>query len=111
MNNINYFTIKEKLIEKVISKEYVDDEMIEYPNDFSTTCASEIIKIFKSKKFYPATFTPSLDGGFITEFFIENNYNIIEIFNENTIVFIENNLPAQEYTFQEISDKLNILLN
>ncbi len=114
VKNKNFEIINNQLI-SILNNKYSNEKILEIPNQTATKIAQTVLQIFIRKNFHPENFIPSIDGGFIIEFFVEKRYQCIEIFNEGEIVFIinKNNNPTEivEVSTERLRKILNNLLD
>lgn len=102
----------QKLKDKIESFKNIVIDNCDSPTSLSIENALSILNILGSFFIYPNKVSPSLDGGIIFEFFKNDNYYVIELFNNGDIVFLkrENDKESDvsDLSLKQINQKLFI---
>lgn len=109
-----YNTLKNKLEASIKNFQIISNpSMLESPSDLAIDLALKTLGLYTELDITPEV-NPSLDGGVIFEFFKNESYYLLEIFNDGDIVFLErrgSTRNVNEYSFEDFKKRIELIIN
>lgn len=105
-------TTIEKSRELINSFAQIDNrEFHEAPNDRSIKTSLDLLTTFNHLDISPII-NPTVDGGIMFEFYVDEQYFFVEIFNEGEIVFLERQESfdnVNEFTISQVKKRIEFI--